>query len=415
MSLVGQDGAVEESNDFLIVDDEIRVDAGAGMTVYGNFTAESNATITNNGEFSFTADEHNQEIFEIFNNASEDLFAGIGTYSFKGKRNQFLSGNYNTKFYNLSMEKGISSSLVSEVAEIQILNRLTLGQGYLDVQNNLVRVENPDTNAIVTSFKNIWSFVEGRLMRRVQNNSEYHFPIASSRKLHNIQIVNRFPELNYMDVEFLEGQNIDLSATFGFQYGIAYFERLDKTGAWKINGDVKNPQGSMDIAAKFSNFNEYDYYEDNMFGLMHSTEITTNEQDWSIIGDLEYYGSPGRMMSSKPDVSILTNTNELGYYAMGIAKEQKFVNLIAPGGGRETRFIIQGLDTQNPALSQYDNESCEVVVYNIFGTEVWRKKPYANDLDLKDFKDGTYYYTFTFTIKGRPGSHQSYIDVKRMD
>ena len=256
-------------------------------------------------------------------------------------------------------------------------------------------------------------FVNGRMIRRVRDKGLYHFPIARSKIIHSIKLKNNFPDINYLDVSFTEGQNVDLSADIGVQYGIAFFERLDYTGLWEIFADKTNPEGSMDVEAYIANFKEYQNYEDNMFGLMHSSKIATDAQDWNIEGDLAYFDSPTRRVGTAK--TTLKGTRELGYYAMGIAERQKFVNLIAPGGGRETKFIIQGLNTVNPEESQYDNANCELVVYNIFGTEVWRKKPYENDLDLNDYKDGTYYYEFRFTINGRPGAIQSYIDVKRMD
>ena len=90
---------------------------------------------------------------------------------------------------------------------------------------------------------------------------------------------------------------------------------------------------------------------------------------------------------------------------MATADITKLINFIAPGGGRESRFII-------PSIERY--ETTELIVYNAMGRQIFKDKPYKNNLDMKDFKDGTYYYIFKYTRNGRPGVIQSFIDVKRV-
>lgn len=401
---------VNETNDLLILDDQIRVDSGAGLTVYGNVTAETKSRIINEGIFTFSTDG---EYKEIFNNASEDVFSGEGHYVFEGQSEHYLSGNYNANFTNLTLDKAISRALVVEVPAVQVDNILSLKSGILDVGENIALIENADSNAIDTRFLNIYSFVDGRLKRKVRNGSVYHFPISKSKIIRPVILTNNFPEVHYMDVAFRNGDQVDLTSKIGLQYGISYFKGLDQTGVWEINSDVENPDGSMNIEAYIANFRGYGGLQDNMFGLLQSEEIDPEQANWELEGDLEYYDSPYRKVGTL--TTKVRGAEDLGYYALGVAERQKFVNLIAPGRGRETRFIIQGLDTEVPSKSQYDNENCELVLYNIFGQQVWQKKPYENDLDLKDFKDGTYYYEFKFTIDGKPGAIQSYIDVKRIE
>lgn len=401
---------VIESNDLLILDDQIRVDSGAALTVYGNVTAESQSQIVNSGIFTFSTDD---EYKEIFNNASGDVFSGNGHYVFEGQSEHYLSGNYNANFTNLTLDKTIATALVVEVPTIQVDKVLTLTSGILDVGENMALVENADSNAIDTRFLNIYSFINGRLKRRVRNGSIYHFPISQSKIIRPIILSNNFPEVQYMDVAFVEGDQVDLTSKIGLQYGISYFKGLDQTGVWEINSDVENPEGSMHMEAYIANFRGYGGLEDNMFGLLQSDEVDPEEASWELEGDMEFYDSPYRRVGTL--TTKVRGAEEFGYYALGIAERQKFVNLIAPGGGRETRFIIQGLDIEIPSNSQYDNENCELVLYNIFGQQVWQKKPYENDLDLQEFKDGTYYYEFKFTIDGKPGAIQSYIDVKRIE
>lgn len=398
------------SDDLLILDEQIRIDSGAGMTIYGNLTAETKSKIINNGAFTFSTDN---EYKELYNNSSEEVFDGEGYYVFEGNSEHYLGGNYNTHFNNISLNKGIAKALVVEVPTIQVNKILELKSGILDVGENLALIENADSNAVSTRFLNIYSFINGRLKRKVNYGTFYHFPVSQSRIIRSLILQNNFEEVEYLDVLFTDGDQVDLTSKIGLQYGISYFKGLDRTGVWEINSDVENPEGSMNLEAYIANFNSYSSLDDNMFGLLQSEEIDTETANWDLEGEMEYYDSPYRKVGTL--TTKVRNAQELGYYALGIAERQKFVNLIAPGRGRETRFIIKGLEVNDPENSQYDNENCELVVYNIFGQEVWRKKPYENDMDMQDFKDGTYYYEFKFTIDGKPGAIQSYIDVKRID
>ncbi len=401
---------VTESNDLLILDEVIRVDSGAGITVFGNVTVETGAQVVNHGSVTFSTD---QVYKEIYNNAAEDVFAGEGYYVFEGSSEHYLGGNYDVQFNNIRLDKGIAKALVVEVPVLQVNKLLELKSGILDMGENLALIENADSNAVSTRFLNIYSFVNGRLKRKVNYGTFYHFPVSQSRIIRPVILQNNFNNVEYLDVLFTDGDRVDLSSKIGLQYGISYFKGLDRTGVWEINADVEKPEGSMNMEAYIANFSSYSSLQDNMFGLLQSEEIDPATASWDLEGDMEYYDSPYRKVGTL--TTKIRGAEELGYYALGIAERQKFVNLIAPGRGRETRFIIKGLEIDNPENSQYDNENCELVVYNIFGQEVWRKKPYQNDMDMKDFKDGTYYYEFKFTIDGKPGAIQSYIDVKRID
>jgi len=160
----------------------------------------------------------------------------------------------------------------------------------------------------------------------------------------------------------------------------------------------------MDITTFISNLNSVNNLKDNQFRLLHNSDIFNSKESWEIEGDMDNFGSPARLAGT--NYTMIRNASQQGFYALGMSGEEKLVNIISPNKGRETRFLVLGIE---------DYQNTELTVYNLNGAVVFSEKPYKNSLDFKQFKEDTYYYIFKYVLNGKPGAIQSYVDVKAMD
>lgn len=157
-----------------------------------NITIESGRTLTMNNTAS------RLDVYGNFVNNGTLAFSN-GTVYFRGA-NTILSGN-NLQFYNLTLEKKLSSSVLSLSNDVTIANVFSLKKGLLSTGSNMVVVSNTSTSAITNH--STQSYINGKLRRYVAATGSYDFPIGTSSyyELANITL-NSSSGLTYIDGYF---------------------------------------------------------------------------------------------------------------------------------------------------------------------------------------------------------------------
>ncbi|MFB6341806.1 gliding motility-associated C-terminal domain-containing protein [Saccharicrinis sp. FJH62] len=392
----------QESSDIIIYGDvRVFIDTLEQVTTHGSLTGINGAVIENQGSLVFDINDGYQS---VYNYSSDNFFTGNGNYYFNGNADFYTGGDFENAFFNLWLNKTEGSNLFLE-SNLNVQNRLSLESGHVVTgEDNYIEISSKDSNAVrVANFASManQSYIEGNLRRHIASGTGYHFPVGLANTYFPVRITNNMEGIEYLDVTF--NDLVPLTGKVNIQQALYNFNALNQTGAWKIAGDVNPSSGTMDITGFIFDYIEKPQFETNMFGLVYNSNPQGYEDDWSLEGKFAIPGSLPRLAES--DSTQLFGTNKMGYYTIAVADITKLINFISPGGDRETRFII-------PSIERY--ESTELIVYNAMGREIFNAKPYNNDLDMKEFKDGTYYYIFKFTRNGKPGVIQSFIDVKRV-
>ena len=392
----------EETADITIYGDvEFFVDSLEQVYTPGSLTGIDGATVRNNGTIIFDVNDN----FKFINNySSENLFLGKGSYFFTGNGDFYIGGDFQNRLSNIYIDKSDGARIYLE-SNLAVTDTLYLLSGKVETgSEHFLIVQNRDNRSLRLSdyrgFNN-QQYIIGNLRRFVAKDSSYIFPVGLQSTYFPLTIENVLDDAQSLDVTFKE--DVPLNGDVNFQLGLYNFQDLNQTGAWKVNSDVTSSSGYMNLNAYLFDFMEKSRLETNMFGLVFNKDPKGNFDEWTLEGNYDLPGRPSRLANS--DSTLLFNTNKFGYYTLATADITKLINFIAPGGGRESRFII-------PSIERY--ETTELIVYNAMGRQIFKDKPYKNNLDMKDYKDGTYYYIFKYTRNGRPGVIQSFIDVKRV-
>lgn len=399
---------IEESSDIIIYGDErLYIDTAEHLTVHGSLTGIDGATIENQGNLIFNA---NGDYQSISNYSSAGFFTGMGNYLFSGDGDMYVGGDFPNIFYNVDLEKTSQGILMLE-NDLRIENRLSLNTGrvFTGDQYKLV-MENVVGESLQHDIMSRNAFVFGTFRRHLQGGQVYQFPVGLSDTYFPLTVDNSMQGVEYLDVSFRD--DVALEGSANEQLGPYNFGELNQTGSWLINGNKKASEGAMNISAYIFDFMEYGRLETNMFGLVYHPNPKGLDDEWEIEGQFDLPGMPSRREGSV--ITNLVGAKNYGAYTLSIGDITKLINFISPGEGRETIFIIPGAVDDNIRGWKKRYDETELVVYNSMGREIYKKKPYQNDLDMKDYRDGTYYYIFRYVRNGKPGTIQSYIDVKRI-
>lgn len=380
------------------------IDSNEEVSICGSLLGENNAIITNSGVLNIYAEE------DIYIDAydSKKLFFGDGIYALRGKYEHTLDGHGDSLFFStLRVLKDVSGSSgdVFLNSHLKVKSKLYLTQGIIRGRvgdGYSVFLSNADPNSLVVPLpgeaNSDYAFVDGTFFQKVKPGSTYFFPIGVNDLTTPIEIENNFENVSVLNAGF----NLSLPAEMGntIEKSFLRFIKLYKTGLWNVKTD-KAPVGYMTMDAFFYQFNDYYSTEKNMFALVRNSNPERDIYKWRLAGDLPLGGMPARRENSLFSRGI--NIDTVGYFGVAQAELLKLINIISPGGGRETRIII-------PNLNKYDET--ELIIFNSFGTQVYSKKPYDDSLDMDGYRDGTYYYIFNYIKDGQKGTIQSYIDVK---
>lgn len=407
-----QTNAIQESSDIIIYGDvRVYIDSAEQVTTHGSLTGMDGAMIENQGSLVFDINDNYQS---LYNYSSQNFFTGQGNYYFNGNADFYTGGDFSTAFYNLWINKTEGSNLFLENS-LSVSNQLNLDAGHVVTDTSFVIVSNTDSAALVVSNfsdRSNTSYIEGNLRRYILSGSGYHFPVGLSNRYFPLAIAsNTLSGVDYLDVAFKDDNMIPLTGDIDYQDALYHYHALNNTGSWMVKGNNSPTSGTMDIDAYIFDFMEYGEFETNMFGLVYNKDPKGYNDEWSLQGEFIGAGLPSRQAGS--EVTKLIGTNKMGYYTVAVADVTKLINFIAPGADRYTIFYIPGLEPE-PGKDEAYFQDTELIVYNAMGREIFQAKPYNNDLDMGEFRDGTYYYIFKFTRNGKPGVIQSFIDVKRV-
>lgn len=410
-----QTNLTEESSDIIIYGDvRVYIDTSEQVVTHGSLTGIDGATLENQGTFVFDV---NGDYQSIYNFSSNNFFTGFGNYLFDGDADFYVGGDFENALHNLWLNKTDGSNLYLE-NNLNITNKLYLNTGLVNTSDDFsLIITNKDSAAIVLSefsSPSNGSYISGNLRRYIATDTGYIFPVGVDNNYYPLAMANTLEGVNYIDVTFRDIMQVDapLTGMVDFQLGLYNFYALNQTGSWRVLSDVRPTSGSMDLSAYIFNFQEkrQNKLETNMFGLVYNQQPRGADDEWTLSGEYERARHSSRLSTS--DLTLLQNTNKFGYYTLAVADITQLINFISPGDGRETRFIIPGVIADDKWEKRYDES--ELVVFNAMGRKIFEAKPYKNDLDMKEFKDGTYYYIFKYTRNNKPGVIQSFIDVKRV-
>lgn len=394
-----------QNTEVLILGDVgLYINSNEEVHVYGSLIGENNAIISNSGVFNLIAtDEVGVDAMQ-----SRNMFSGDGVYALKGQGIHRLNANGDSLYFrSLRIHKNASGSSgdINLLSNLKVLNRLELYQGIIRgrIDNGYsVFLANTDPSALQVSYpgesNSDYAFVDGRFNQKVAIDSTYFFPIGVNDLTTPVRIKNNFKNITVLKAGF----DLSIPAPMGNSIDKSYlrFTDLYQTGLWHIESD-KAPLGSMTMDAFFYQFSDYYTTEKNMFALVTNSRPAKDIYQWKLAGDMPLGGLAARRETSLFAQGI--GVDSVGYFGVAKAELLKLINLISPGGGRETRVII-------PNLDKYDET--ELIIFNSFGSKVYSKKPYDDSLDMDMYRDGTYYYIFNYTKDGQKGTIQSYIDVK---
>lgn len=164
---MGQGDVTSVANSTIVV--------GNGATIYveGSIQLEDNSLIENEGDIKLTHHWKNNSTTNGFNttllNGNVHLIGG----------NQHIKGTNETHFYNLHLYGDYSVKECFINSEID--GRLYLYNSELQTHDNLVRVNNPNSNAVSFDKGYVASdLLGGYLIRKTNSNSNYFFPVGNS-------------------------------------------------------------------------------------------------------------------------------------------------------------------------------------------------------------------------------------------
>ncbi len=352
------------------IDESLYIGTNSTVCISGNvFFPESQQFINNGSLFFFN--ENDAEITLPTGNL------GDGTFSFAG------NGNY---FLDISGEDVHLGSLLLETwgnvhlsGNLYIINELVLNSGLLVVDDNSsFNMINPSVDAI--QFNNSVlgnSYIDGKLNRRIEEESIYYFPVGDENGFHPLYLSN-VGSNDLISVKFDGGipSEMDPAGSLVSQMGweVQSEERLRNdfiVGVSMIKDQVKL-SGS--------------------YGLVYSigTSGSGAQTDWGVIETNDFYLES--LSRKQPGLFALTQQEEI-----------ELPNFFLPGVSSIPQFRI-------PDRENYSG--VQLRVYNRNGNTVFTSNDYREEFNTNEYPSGTYYYELILEENNTARTIYNFIEIR---
>ncbi|MBI4645887.1 MAG: hypothetical protein HY738_04640, partial [Bacteroidia bacterium] len=244
----------------------IKIDGGASAG-FINKTNVSNGAVDIDGSLALEGNWRN-------NATSGGVFTNIdnnGTVTFCGSAQQSIGGSLSTTFENLTINNSAAGTSISldDIEKHYVYGTLTLTNGIVSTNNNMLVVSNTNANAVQGYSTN--SFVNGKIRRYITNNTnEYVFPVGnsnSSANYHPATFINKnITATSYLTAycTSITEMSFNTDAYLNVSEQGTPYDDLVSTVVWEITPDVQ-PDNTFDIVLSLTNLTGF---EDNMFGIL---------------------------------------------------------------------------------------------------------------------------------------------------
>lgn len=376
----------------------------------GNFEIRTNSKVEGNGVYRVEQNWVNDAIF----------IGGNGEVVLFGNEQQFITSDNGTPtlFNHLTLQGlGIDidrrKTLLNVDAATMTEGVLTLNDRELSTQSNVFNVQNEDLDAIQlnTAFHNegfVSSTGDGALIRQIDEEGYYLFPVGSSDGVRRYRPVKIQPDLNGK-TSFAVRMNNYSASTDGYQVAthdskIDYANEIFYHSIEQIEGS-----GKADLQI---------YY------------VPSEDEQWNSTGQWNEMDQRWNNMlkTLKADQGNFTYITKKAWDGIENGTQYILVNndftviaseAFSPNGdGLNDFFTIEDLDA-------YPNS--ELWIYNRWGAEVFHSDDYQNDWDGRsqsklnvggdELPEGTYYYLLQLGgSDDQPGHgdiHKGFIYLKK--
>lgn len=377
------------SQDVLVVDGgNIHVTSNGLITVKGGVINQNSGMIDNSGSINVSGNwTNNGGNSMLINNSS-------GTVVLDGG-DQIIKGSDLTEFYNLRLVGG--ATVKSMQLDANVSNELDLGDAELQTNSNTIYVNNPSSNAVVwnTGYVNSDS-LGGHLARATNSTNDYVFPVGSSLLSNTYRPVTLKPTSSSPNI-----------------YGVRLSDEdpnTDNTGT-----SFSGATGPFSTAAKdpqLRNINNNFYYNIVRMSGVDPADVQVDffnaDGNYQTLAQwdgtkwenqsFDYAPSTAGANLNSPDIE-LTKISNADFTEDVFALAEKEFTIGVPGGvsnnadGFNDFLVIENLE--------FFPEN-EFVIFNRWGDEVFKAKPYLNDwngqvngamiLTGNQVSDGTYFY-----------------------
>lgn len=111
------------------------------------------------------------------------------------------------------------------------------------------------------------------------------------------------------------------------------------------------------------------------------------------------------LVSSNGFYLSASTKNSAGFYALSEQPDIRLTNFFVPGIDHSTRFEI-------PDITKYSR--VELLVFDRLEKQIFKSNNYFNELDVRDFPGGTYFYDLTLYEGGNKRVIHNFIEVRHV-
>ena len=386
----------------------ITVQNNASITVQGSVINNTNGTIDNLGTVYVSGNwENNGGNTCLINNSN-------GWVELNGN-SQTIKGTAITDFYNLRLT-GTLGSVKTLNINTNVNNQLALGADELQTANNIVYVNNANTNAISWNGGYVASSdLGGYLVRNTTSDSSYTFPVGNSllagiyrsvkltpnsgsARFHGVRLAALNPSNDNTGVS--ASGAIGPFSEYNLSQDVAEINTLFYHNIHQFSGT-----GTVTVAIDY-------FASDGLFSSVAQWDV--NSLQWEDQNYTYSSSTSGNNLNNPTHTMSKTNVSNLNSDVFALEK----LNIKIPGGlspngdGNNDEFYIEGLD--------YYPEN-ELVIFNRWGDEVFKASPYQNNwegqskgsmvLTGNEVVDATYFYVLKLSNEVAPLSGS--LELKR--
>lgn len=290
-------GVREFPNDLLRIKGDLIIDGDPALLVDNRY----DKTISVKGDITFNsgvfgAGEGADAVVELNGTAPQSI---QGAVAFTGEN----------AFYNLKMNNSNGAVFTSPV---EISNILTLQSGRIATNSGILTLTNSSVNAVVGGGSH--SYIEGPMVKFINHNSSFDFPVGHSGRFGNVQVSNTSTsgvsawQAEYFNVNpGTNGLNPE-----SFQYPVAFVSRNEY---WRVAGPES---GRAYVSVRWDSQSGVSSSPDERDELkMVGWKDYTPDDKWIMVGDVVFDGGQnnGRLRTSSQ--AVFNDFSDGNFFTIG--------------------------------------------------------------------------------------------------
>lgn len=372
--LVAIENSPEGEDRSLLVETSMFVPKGTEMTLSGGLTVNYSDLFQNSGRV-------------YFKNISNDYIVlpsgniGSGEFILNGTRNiEINTRGGDVQVGNLNMD--MSGGMLSLKGNLSISGLLKLQKGIIDVgEGSSLLIDNSSPEAISFNDSPLnKSYIKGFLSRQISSGNKYFYPVGDGDYYHPFTI-DKSLKKDVISVSFDGSVPNEISTN---DQGAAM--GLIESYGWRVESNLNQRNTFIPGLSLYNTSLEENA---SLLDIYHFSEV-----------DLKGVIAPSKLNGS---FLIEGGLNTSGLFAFSRSiNTNEFLNFIYVKGDNKTNFEI-------PYSGDYTNISLKM--YNHLGSLIFKNEHYANDLDLRDFSDGTYFYELILEKEGKQSVVRKFIEI----